>query len=363
MNRIKNIIICITVALMLGVGFLLCVFLPRDSYSQSERREKAKLPAFDFVSLVSGRFSDGFENYAVDNFPFRDGFRTIKAAVNYFAFGRTDNNGIYIQDGYIASDDYPYNPESITHAADRFEYIYNNYLTESDVYLSVIPDKNYFLAKKAGALHFDYQTLLDDIKAKTGFARYIDIFDTLELSDYYKTDSHWRQECITDTANTIANAMGSSLFEGYEKKDTDTEFYGVYHGQAALPLPPDSISYLTSTVIDKMTAFDHQNSKAIPVFDESRLNDRDPYEAFLSGPLSLVTVNNPSNTNGKHLIMFRDSFGSSIAPLLCQGYSKVTLIDIRYINIDYLKDKVDFKNADVLFLYSTAVLNNSETIK
>ena len=65
--------------------------------------------------------------------------------------------------------------------------------------------------------------------------------------------------------------------------------------------------------------------------------------------------------NGKkELILFRDSFGSSIAPLLAEGYSKVTLVDIRYIRWERLEQFVDFKDKDVLFLYSTALLNHNE---
>jgi hypothetical protein len=46
-----------------------------------------------------------------------------------------------------------------------------------------------------------------------------------------------------------------------------------------------------------------------------------------------------------------------------QDYVKVTLVDIRYIQIDMLGRFLEFKGQDVLFLYSTLVLNNSSTIK
>ena len=84
---------------------------------------------------------------------------------------------------------------------------------------------------------------------------------------------------------------------------------------------------------------------------------------FFSGSLSLITINNPKALNDKNLVVFRDSFGSSIAPLLAMGYSKVTVVDIRYIQSSVLDRFVDFENSDVLFLYSTLVLNNSETLK
>jgi len=84
---------------------------------------------------------------------------------------------------------------------------------------------------------------------------------------------------------------------------------------------------------------------------------------FTGGSDALITIENQNATTDKHLIMFRDSFGSSIAPLFVDGYAKITLVDIRYISPDMLGRFIDFKNADVLFLYSTLVLNNSMSFK
>ena len=58
-------------------------------------------------------------------------------------------------------------------------------------------------------------------------------------------------------------------------------------------------------------------------------------------------------------MLFRDSFGSSIAPLLIENYRKITLIDLRYINSELLSEYVEFNNQDVLFLYSGVVLNQN----
>ena len=84
---------------------------------------------------------------------------------------------------------------------------------------------------------------------------------------------------------------------------------------------------------------------------------------FLSGSVSLLRIENPQNTSGRRLVIFRDSFGSSIAPLLSEGYAKITLVDIRYLPVERIGNYIDFKDQDVLFLYSTSVLNHSETLK
>ena len=84
---------------------------------------------------------------------------------------------------------------------------------------------------------------------------------------------------------------------------------------------------------------------------------------FLSGSLSLITIENPNANTEKELILFRDSFSSSLAPLLIPGYAKITMVDIRYIQSDLLDSWIDFDNQDVLFLYSTLVLNHGELLK
>lgn len=362
-KKTKNILNCLCLCFIIYSGLALCIFMPKAEYSQSERRELKDFPELSVSSIFKGRFMKEFEEYASDSFPFRDSFRSIKAYFSRYVLNQKDNNNVYVFEDSISSMDYPYNKSSVEHAAQRFGHIRDTYLSNSRVFLSVIPDKNVFLSEKAGVLSYDADILVKDIRELMPYAQYIDIFPFLSQEDYYKTDSHWKQEKIQDVAQALAENMGVTLSESREEIKSSLPFYGVYYGQAALKLPADTISYLKSDATDKLKAFDYQNNKAIPVYDTQRLKGRDPYELFLSGPLSLVTVENPAVKDKRELIIFRDSFASAIAPLIAEGYSKVTLIDIRYTPADYIRDKVSYENADVLFLYSTTVLNNSETLK
>ena len=99
------------------------------------------------------------------------------------------------------------------------------------------------------------------------------------------------------------------------------------------------------------------------IYNMEKKSGKDPYEIFLSGPRSLITIENPNCKSDKELVIFRDSFGSSIAPLLSEGYAKITLVDIRYLPVERIGNYINFKDQDVLFLYSTSVLNHSETSK
>ena len=183
-------------------------------------------------------------------------------------------------------------------------------------------------------------------------------FDDLMLKDLPLTMAFVPyQKCIESYDEDQA------LNKGTLYPNLDKPFYGVYCGQSALPLEGENLQYFSGGYIDSLKVYDFEHSKDIPVYDMEKANGKDPYEMYLSGSISLLSIDNPKATADKELIVFRDSFGSSIAPLLASGYSKVTLVDIRYISSFVLGNFVNFKNADVLFLYSTLVLNNSEQFR
>ena len=224
----------------------------------------------------------------------------------------------------------------------------------------MIPDKGYFLE---GIPKMDHSACVSRLREKTPFAAYIDLFPTLTLDSYYRTDTHWRQEAILPAAQALAKAMGKEIGSDFTVADTGISFKGVYAGQSALPVSGESMYYVTSPTLSAATVWDGEQGKAIGVYDFDRLTGRDPYEFYLSGSLSLVTLRNEHAAGKDRLILFRDSFGSSIAPYFLDCYQEVTLVDIRYIPVNRLGRLLDFENADVLFLYSTLVLNHSETLK
>ena len=336
-----------------------------DAVSESERRPLKQFPTLNVEEVLSGRFQSNFESYTLDQFPLRDTFRTLKALAVRDLFREKDNNGIYVADGYAAKLDPTLNESSLDHAADRFRYVYETYFkdTGANVYLSVIPDKNYFLAAENGYPVMDYDKLFALVQEKTDFAQYIDLTDALSLSSYYRTDTHWRQEALVPVASLLADAMDVSIPTDFTPVTLDTPFYGVYRGQSALPLAPDGLTYLTNDVLDACRVYDHENSEYLPVYTLEKADGSDPYEIFLSGPKSLLRIENPNAKTERRLIVFRYSFAASLVPLLAEGYSEITLVDIRYLSPTMLDKFIDLTAQDVLFLYSASVLNDSSTIK
>ena len=364
MKREAKITVLLLAVLFFGFS-VICWVKPADEYSSSERRKLSQFPKLTWDTIADGKFMTEFEEYTLDQFPLRDGFRNLKAWVSQNLLRKADNNDIYVADGYAVKMEYPLKEESIKNAGMRFRKLYEKYLKDSsgNIYLSLIPDKNYFLAESSHHLSMDYEKFFSMMREEMPYAQYIDITQLLNEQDYYKTDVHWRQENIVDAAEKIAGEMGITLSGEYEVKTLEEDFYGVYFGQSALNLPGESLSYLTNDQIEQCEVFNYENNEKTGVYDLKKAEGDDLYEIFLSGPVSLLKIENPNAITEKELIVLRDSFGSSLVPLLAEGYRSVTLIDIRYMQSDFLSNFVDFTGKDVLFLYSSIVLNNSETFK
>ena len=357
----RTISLILILALWVSLAAFAWVKSPAAS-SDSERRPLEQFPELSGESLLSGEFMSDFADYAVDQFPLRDAFRTLNAYLTYYLLGKLDNNGIYLSDGYAAKMEYPMNDASIGNAVQRFNELYEMYLTDCDVRFALVPDKSYYLAEEAGVLSMDYDALYTRMAENLPWAEFIDLRDSLGIEDYYRTDTHWRQEQILPAAQVIADALGVTIPE-LEQKQIERPFYGVYYGQAALPMDPEPMYYLTSEVLENCTVKCHDNGKTAEVYDMTKLSSRDLYDIYLSGGAAVLEITNPAGEAGRELIVFRDSFGSSMVPLLLNDYETVWVLDTRYVNSAMLGHFVEFTDQDVLFLYSTLILNSSSALR
>ena len=350
------------IALILGAWFG-----PVQDISGSERRKLAQMPEVSLDSVLGGKFMTEFETFTLDQFPLRDTFRKLKALVHYHVLQQGDNNGIYVEQGYAAKLEYPLNETSVDSALEKFNRIFETYLkdTQCKVFASVVPDKGLYLAEVNGYPAMNYRKLFDKVAAGMDWASYVDISDLLETEDYYRTDTHWRQEKLTEVAGRLCEAMGTGSFAAEELTAVAVErpFYGVYYGQAALPMEPETIFYLENALLSGCTVYNYETGKTTDIYDLEKLQSRDLYDVFLSGAAALLQITNPAATTDRELVVFRDSFGSSLIPLLVKDYAAVTVVDTRYIAADLLGQYLSFDDQDVLFLYSTLILNSSGALK
>ena len=365
-KKIRTVGVCALFVIWMGLALLLW-FGPKEAYTFSERRKLAQMPKISADTIFSGKFMPDFEDFTLDQFPLRDRVRQIKSLFHYYVLQQKDNNGIYLVGDTVAKIEYPLNEASVDYAAGRLNALYDSYLKDTDcrVYAAVVPDKGYYLAQDHGYPVMDYKALFNRFRQALPWAEHVDLTALLSGKMYYDTDTHWRQEHLIPVAQQLCESMGAKVpvASDYTLTVLEQPFYGVYFGQAALPLKPETMAILENPVLQNCTVTDPITGSVASVYNMEKLSSPDLYDVFLSGAQPLLVIDNPAGEPGKELVLFRDSYGSSLAPLLAESYAKVTLVDIRYMSQEQIGQYVTFENQDVLFLYSTLVLNNGRSLK
>ena len=273
---------------------------------------------------------------------------------------------VYVYQGYAVTTEAGYDQKSLDYAARKLQQLYDSYLTGNDghIYLSVVPDKGSFTEPPEGYTPASAQETAEALLAQLDFVQYVDIVPGLTLEDYYRTDPHWRQECLIATAQTLAQAMDVPLADDFQENAVDTPFYGAYAGKSNEPLTADTLRYLTGEVPDACTVYDYETDAQEPLYDLAAVDTDTPYDLYLQGSRSLLRIDSPLSATDRTLVVFRDSFGSSLIPLLAESYRTIYAVDIRYLSSQLLGRFLTLDGSeDVLFLYSTMVLHNSRTMK
>lgn len=361
----KNRIVVMSFLLVLLGFFMASVILKDETLSVSERRTLARFPDLSTQNVFSGSFMKELEEYLLDQFPARDTFRKLKAHIAFDLLRKKENNGIYLVGDGVYKQEYPLNEEQVALGAQKLNSLYNSYLSGMNVYYGVIPDKNFFVTEEKGYLAMDYQKMCAILAQELNEnIQPIELFDCLTLEDYYRTDPHWRQDKLDRVVARISESLKVDLppLESYTLS-TFAPFYGAYYGQSALNLPPDQIHYLENETTTKATLYNLEKNSMSPLYTLEEYNGMDAYDMFLSGAAAFIVLENKKETPRRELVIFRDSFTSSLAPLLLEGYSKITLIDLRYMSSELLPQLITFEDQDILFLYSSLVFNHSSMLR
>lgn len=248
------------------------------------------------------------------------------------------------------------NTEYVTNFTNKVESVCKEYLSgASNIYYAVIPSKQYFINDKVEN-PFDYTSMMNIIRSGITSAKEIDLTGTLELDDYLKTDPHWKQEGLQGVLDALGETMGFTVDLSTFTKNSVPNFTG-QHGYNKENFAHETMTYLTNEAIDNATVDNFQDKDFTKVYNTAKLETSTPYDMFLSGSTPLLTITNDSAKSDKELVMFRDSYACSLAPLLIENYKTITFVDLRYMASSLLPQYVDFTGKDVLFMYNDQIIN------
>lgn len=350
----KNKILAILfIIIIFGLG-ILSIILKDNEISSFERRKLANFPKLD------ENFTNNLEDYLLDQFPFRNKLINLKSIINRKVLNNLENNNVYVVEDNIFEKNYPLDENKTLKFTQKLNSIIENKEDKTNIYYSIIPDKSYFLDEEK-YLKLDYKKMYEIVQNNLN-ANYIDITNSLKLEDYYKIDIHWKQENIKKVAEQILTGLGKDYKEKEYIKKSYNDFYGASYSKAGLDLKPDTLKYLYHKEFENIDITHLEYGKK-DIYDEEKLTNLDSYDVFLSGASSFIEIKNNNLQDNSSLIIFRDSFASSLIPLLLPYYNEVTVVDLRYIDYSIVKEKIDLNNSDILFLYSTLIINSSDIIK
>lgn len=275
-----------------------------------------------------------------------------------------DENGLYQVGQHWFRAPRPLDTASVDLFAQKVRQLQQEQLNpQNRVFCAVIPDKSEFAAGQ-GWPALQIAPILQQLEGQLGAAQLVDLTGTLALGDYYKADGHWRQEALQPVLDALGGAMGFAVDLAAFQQNRSPGFVGAYtpnipKGRA----PSEELIYLTGPTTQAATVELFGAEGPAALYDLPRLATAAPYDVYLGGATPLATITSPAAATDRQLVIFRDSFASSLAPLLCGQYRTITLVDLRYMASGLLPQYLEFTDQDVLFLYSAAVVNRSAMLR
>lgn len=198
---------------------------------------------------------------------------------------------------------------------------------------------------------------------------------------FFRTDHHWTPEgaflAWQTAAEVLQNRYGlavtpastdrsqwtvetlESCFLGSQGKRVGTLYGGLDDFELWSPADGGEFEYIAFS-----QGYDRVGPFATSLCFPERLEERDPYQAnpytyYSGGDYSFTRMKNLQNPDGPTVVLLRDSYACTFAPMMAAGVGEVVTIDLRYFHDD-LMEYISWVGADmVMVLYSPGSLKLS----
>lgn len=291
---------------------LFCFFVlqwvwPKRVYSENENRYLAQMPTLTWENIWSGKASQAYEDYVIDQFPLRDYFVSVNSH-RQIAQGQLLVNNLYVLNNRLVE-------RFMVNDLTLFK---RNQQALKDVDLVVIPTS----ATKVDLGRWAYSQ--DEEAYLIGN---IDI--DLTLDDYYRFDHHLNAKGAYKVYEAIAKKKGLQP-KSVTYKTLSHTFRGSYYAKSGLFDLPGEDFVVFNEIEQLPVKVWYDQVEATSLVDRDTLQTRDHYTYFLGGNHAEVVIDNLNISDGEQLLVISDSFGHPITSLLTMHYDKVYAIDLRY---------------------------------
>lgn len=358
---------CVFFAAVFATAIFDMLMPPRD-FSELENRYLTKRPKLTFSSLAANTYTKKYEEFIGDQFVGRDNWISLKSLAET-AFLKTESGGIvYGADGYLLEKFVSFPRDKLEK---NIEYIEEFLRTNSflPVTFALVPSSSDILAHKmpAGVPNVDQRAEIAEIYARmraAGAVHTPDLGSALaresENDIYYKTDHHWTLAGALTGYRELSREFGilPHDFAG-ERPLSVPEFYGTYHSKATpLVVRTDTIEYYNLPI--KSVTVDGKPKEEW--LDTEKFATKDKYAAFLWGNNGLTVLESSSQEAAGKILVIKDSYGNSMAPLFVHNYAEVYIVDLRAVGEEgiagLLADNI-FEEILVIYSFSNFVTDNN----
>lgn len=377
-NKAKWLIVPFIIIIM-GT-FIINIMYKDKAVSVSENRALEQKPTLE--DLKKGEYTNKFESYFSDQFPFREELSNVYTKAK-LTFGSNKVRNYYLlDDNWIM----PTPVEIISDkqlenlAKDINELAQIGIETNKKVYYASIPHKESMLSH----LYPKYTEGLDNvINNKNRLKKYIDIgkvkfinvddyflkkFTEAERENlYFKTDHHWNGIGAFEGFKYIIeemNILDKKPWDEYTTTMYDKGFFlGSYNKNLnKLVKEDETIPYVYKKDKPNYKYFQFDGSKDVEGKEEDFVaQDRNKGEILYGGAYvfsdvcSILKIRNNKALTNKKVIIFRDSYQAPTSWLFADIFAEVQLVDPRYVEkLDMTIDDIVRKSdADiVIFMYN-----------
>ena len=353
----SNIITAFIFLITVFSGFILFILLPKQTISRYERRPLAAFP-----TPKNGAYFSQLDDYINDHFPFRTPLISLSAYTRAAAGGLCQAGVYTARGGYLVSAPEPVNQQR---AKTNLEKINNSFL---DAGISVeylpVPQAGYVLNDQiiGPAPPYDDDAVFNLISPQN----MIDLRPYLkDIPAYYKTDHHLNATGAYIAYTELCKKLGIAPLAA----DAFTVlkipgFCGTTYAKSGLYLTmPDTLELWDSGAHFTLSVYD-QSLKVHESFNTLFFTQNaagiDPYSVYLGDNYGLAKIQNPDCVSNRRMLIIKDSYANSIAPLIANHFESVWLCDLRYWRQGGLMQLVkDEAVTDVVILMSAPTLANT----
>lgn len=360
-NKVENILITACFCGFLLIMLLCYLFVPKESFSQQEKRYLAEKPVFTWKSLLSGDLGEQIEDYLSDHIPGRNFYVGLNAYSD-LVMGRQVTADVRLLEGErLAEAPVAWNRLTV----EKNMKAINDFSEQlsREVHLMIVPSAGW--ASESGRVRWL------DLFSREEYpdARYIrDIYSmagekvlTMDVTEimsgredyYYRTDHHWNSRGAYEAYRYCMELFERNFVsEDAFSVETVLGFHGSTYTRSGLwMVPAESLELWQS---DSPLSVTNGESDEIHtgVFYRNRLDEADKYTVYLDGNHSIVRIENPEQKGNGKLLVIRDSYSNSLGCFLAESYETVVLVDLRYYKkpVSELCEQEMF--TDILICYS-----------